>query len=113
MSARHQVKTSLPPWLERFFWEYQADRLDVDEHGDLIMARLMARGDWQAMTWLRDKKQKKKRRAFLLKRGWKLLTPRDLNYWALVSGISARERRELVERARRHPDPSWRNRLVG
>lgn len=75
------------------------------------MARIMARGDWQAMVWLRKVYSVEKIRNFLFRKGWKVLPPRELNYWALVGDVSDRKRRELLRKARK-TDPVWRNRLV-
>ncbi len=111
MSPQPDNASRLPPGLYRFFWEYDQQRLDIRKHCELIMARIMARGDQQAMVWLRKVYSEEKIRNFLFKKGWKVLPPRELNYWALVSGVSERQRRELLQKAK-DTDSVWRNRIV-
>jgi hypothetical protein len=101
----------LPPHLYRFFWEYDQQVIDIHKHCELIMARIMARGNWQSMIWLREKYSVKKISNFLFRKGWKVLPPRELNYWALVGGVSDRKRKELLWKARK-TNPIWRNRIV-
>ena len=110
MSSQLDNFGPLPPDLYRFFWEYDQQRIDIRKHRELIMTRIMARGDWRAMTWLRKVYSGKKIREYLFRKGWKILPPRELNYWALVAGVSDRKRRALLEKAKKS-DPVWRNRL--
>jgi len=111
-TMRSQLYNSdpLPSELHRFFWEYDQQRIDIQKHCELIMARLMVRGDRQAMTWLRKVYSGEKIRDYLFRKGWKVLPLRELNYWALVGGVSDRQRRELLQKAKKI-DPVWRNRL--
>ena len=110
MSPQPDNAGRLPPGLYRFFWEYDQQHIDIHEHCELIMTRIMARGDRQAMTWLRKIYSGEKIREYLFKKGWKVLPPRELNYWALVGGVSDRQRRELLQKAK-DTDSVWRNRL--
>ena len=111
MSLQSNTISQLPSGLYRFFWEYDRQSLDIRKHCELIMARIMARGDRQAMVWLRKVYSEEKIRNFLFKKGWKVLPPRELNYWALVSGVSERQRRELLQKAK-DTDSVWSNRIV-
>jgi len=111
MSLQSNTISQLPSGLYRFFWEYDRQSLDIRKHCELIMARIMARGDRQAMVWLRKVYSEEKIRNFLFKKGWKVLLPRELNYWALVSGVSERQRRELLQKAK-DTDSVWSNRIV-
>jgi hypothetical protein len=55
------------------------------------MERVMARGDWQAMLWLRRTYSREQIADFVRRKGERL-SPRDEAYWALVAGV------ELVQR---------------
>ncbi|HHD56181.1 MAG TPA: hypothetical protein ENK89_00685 [Desulfobulbaceae bacterium] len=111
MSTQPKTINQLPSNLYRFFWEYDQQCLDIHQHCELIMARIMERGDWWAMVWLRKVYSEEKIRNFLFKKGWKVLPPRELNYWAFVVGVSERQKRELLQKAK-NTDPVWRNRIV-
>ena len=47
------AKHSLPDRLRPFFWDYDFDALNWGEDRDLIIKRILASGDWNAITWLR------------------------------------------------------------
>ncbi len=57
------------------------------QHADTIMGRIMERGNWQAMRWLRRVYHVNQIVSYLERRGKKVLPPREVNYWALVSGV--------------------------
>ena len=78
----------IPDFLRRFFWEYDPRKLEVERHADVIMGRIMERGDWDAMCWLRQTYPMERLRRFLEMRGQRILPPRELNYWALICDIS-------------------------
>ena len=111
MNHQANKNNRLPPNLYRFFWEYNQQEIDIHKHYELIMARIMARGNWQSMVWLREIYSGKKIRDFLFRKGWKVVPPRELNYWALVGGISDRKRKELLRKASK-TNPIWRDRIV-
>ena len=74
-------KNGLPEFLAAFFWEYDPQTLDLERHAEVIIGRLMARGDWAAMRWLRQTYPPARLAAFLATRGRRVLPPRELNYW--------------------------------
>ena len=94
------MRFPLPAGLHRFFWEYDSDQLDIHEHADVIMARLMDRGFWSAMQWLAKTYSSESIKSFLLRKGWRFLAPREVNYWALLSGMLRDQKKQLVQKAR-------------
>jgi len=109
--ARQSLRSArnIPSSLHRFFWEYDPGKLDVDRHADLIMARLMERGSWQAMVWLRKTYPAAKIARFLEKKGWRVLAPREINYWALVCDLPENRKTELLHKSRQR-DTIWSRR---
>ena len=101
--------SGIPKFLHRFFWEYDPDKIDTIEHADLIKARIMERGTWQAMTWLKEVYSDAEREEFLSRKGIKVLPPRELNYWAMVSGVSDNIRKKWLKQAVREKNP-WKER---
>ena len=91
---------SVPQFLFPLFWEYDPESIKLREHANLVMARVMERGNWRAMIWLGRVYSKKKLVSFLSSRGRRILSPRELNYWALVTDISNEERQEWIAEAR-------------
>ena len=76
----------LPAEIVRLFWDVDPVGVDLDRHRDYVMARVMARGGWIAMGWLRRAYTPEVIADFLRRKG-SLLAPRELAYWAVIAGI--------------------------
>lgn len=98
--------TSLPPFLHPFFWEYDPANIDTVRHASLIMGRIMERGSWEAMRWLKQRYSHAELTSFLRTRGIRILPPRELNYWSLICGIPDRTRKQWLKKTRTR-DPIW------
>lgn len=106
MSQTPNPKCQLPSYLHRFFWEYDPQALDIHKHASLIMARLMERGSWQAMVWLEKAYSPEVIAYFLSDKGWRVLPSREVNYWALLSGMPEDTKKQLVLKAEKR-DAVW------
>lgn len=102
-------ETHIPKFLHPLFWESDVNRIDLRKHADTIMGRIMERGTWDAMCWLRQMYNNIQIVSFLERRGKKILSAREINYWAFVSGVPQDKRNLWVEEARRQPNV-WRHR---
>lgn len=69
-------------------WDVEPATVDPERHRDFIMERVMSRGTWEAMRWLKTTYSRELLGDFLQRRGDRL-TPRDRAYWSLISGVSA------------------------
>ena len=82
---RH-VREPLPDFIVRLLW-------DVDPQSDrhalapLIFERVMSRGTWEAMKWLRAEFSRDELATFVRDLGAKRLAPRDLAYWAFICDV--------------------------
>ena len=70
----------------RLFWDAEPDQVDLRAHRDYVMERVMSRGSWAAMRWLRDVYSSEDMADFLVRKGHRL-APRELAYWSLIAGI--------------------------
>lgn len=77
----------LPEHIRHLFWEVSPEAVDLDRHRDYVLERVMGRGGWEAMRWLRATYSRDVIADFLQRRGARL-TPRDRAYWALVAGVA-------------------------
>jgi len=75
-----------PDDVSRLFWDVDPASIDLDQHRDYVLERVMTRGPWAAMKWLRATYSRDTLVDFLQRRGDRL-PPRDLAYWSLVSGV--------------------------
>ncbi|HEX7671443.1 MAG TPA: hypothetical protein VF395_17740 [Polyangiaceae bacterium] len=77
---------AVPDEVARLFWDVDPASVDLDRHRDYVMERIMDRGTWEAMRWLRRTYPREALADFLLRKGKRLIAPRERAYWALVSG---------------------------
>jgi hypothetical protein len=79
---------TIPPNVQRWFWEVDPETIELPMHSDYVLERLMQRGDWDAMRWVLANFASSVLRDFLIRKG-SCLAPRERAYWALVSGAVA------------------------
>ncbi|MCC7352282.1 MAG: hypothetical protein IT330_00890 [Anaerolineae bacterium] len=80
----------LPAQLQPLFWDYDCHALTWDEDRDLVIARVLAAGDWDAVTWLRGRAGDPLLRQWLQERRGGGLSARRLRFWELILGLSHR-----------------------
>ncbi|HLC17348.1 MAG TPA: hypothetical protein VJL89_14105 [Thermodesulfovibrionia bacterium] len=100
MAEQSDTKKTIPEFLYPLFWEYNPKEMDIIQHSDTIMGRIMEHGTWQAMCWLRVTYKAEQIVSFLERRGKRVLPLRELNYWALVSGVSEEKRKKWLKEAK-------------
>lgn len=77
---------ALPRDVTVLFWDVDPAQVDLERHRDYVMERVMTRGTWEAMQWLRTTYSKEALADFLKRKGERLLPPRERAYWSLVAG---------------------------
>ena len=75
----------LPASVASLFWEIDVASLDVARHRDYVLERVMTRGGWDAMRWLRRTYPVEVIADFLARKGNRL-PPRERAFWSLVAG---------------------------
>ena len=80
----------LPGALQPLFWDYRAESLDWDSDADLITARVLASGEWNAIQWLRRTLGDDQLRSWIEARHGRGLDVRRLRFWELILGLSNR-----------------------
>ena len=92
MSGKASIdEKSLPGRMKPFFWDYPFRRLRIDKDRDLVIARLLDQGDWEAVKWLRTRLPDRDLKSWLLSHRGAGLSPRKLRFWELVLGLPERE----------------------
>jgi squalene cyclase len=81
------AKAVLPDQVRHLFWEVSPGDVDLERHRDYVLERVMSRGGWDAMRWLRATYRRSAIADFLRRRGERL-TPRDRAYWSLIAGVA-------------------------
>ncbi|MBI2502559.1 MAG: hypothetical protein HYW07_04925 [Candidatus Latescibacteria bacterium] len=74
----------IPRSLKPLFWDYDLRELSWPADQDLVTSRILASGDWQAITWLRRQVTSCQLRHWLLERQGRGLDPQRLRFWELI-----------------------------
>lgn len=98
----------LPRSLWHYFPEYDAQGLSPTADSDTILGRLLDTGGIDAIRWLRAAVPAQELRDFIRRRQGRGLSPKNLRFWALILGLSAREVDPWVREAASGP---WADRV--
>ncbi len=60
--------------------------VDLRLHSDYVLERVMSRGGWEAMRWLREVYPAETLAGFIVRKGARL-SPRERAYWSLIAGL--------------------------
>jgi hypothetical protein len=73
------------------FGDHDFARLTWEADADLIIGRILAAGDWEAVRWLRGLLPDPALQAWLERRRGAGLSARQLRFWELVLGLPRRQ----------------------
>ena len=79
--------SKLPATLRALFWDYDFTALSWENDRDLIMARVLTAGDWDAVTWLRSRVGDRALREWIERHRGGGLSPQRLRFWELILGL--------------------------
>ncbi len=82
------MKYPIPQSVRVTLWSYNIENLDKDRDKDLIIFQVLNFGTEEAVLWLNQEYTKsdiKKTIESSTKSSW---SPKSLNYWALILGVS-------------------------
>jgi Family of unknown function (DUF6922) len=81
----------LPAVLRLLFWDYDFAALSWGNDHDLIMARILTSGDWNAVTWLRSRVGDRVLREWIERHHGGGMSPQRLRFWQLILGLPHRQ----------------------
>jgi len=89
-------------------WEYSVDENPSGDRWDsAIIERVMQRGGWNEMLWLLRSFSPGRLRLFLEHRGRRVLSPRELRFWARICEVAEDEQDTWVRESRTR-EHAWR-----
>ncbi len=80
--------SNIPPRLQRLFWDHDPDSIDLDRHRRQVIRRILTRGDWEAIQWLRGEVGDDGWRDWFEETRGRGLDPRRLRFWEVVLGLT-------------------------
>jgi len=97
----------LPELLGRYFWEYAPGRLTWPEHRYTIILRLLEKGGWDAVRWLRGNVSASDLSPVHHRQTRPRARSQATRYWELILGLPRDQVDGWVQAARQSP---WFNR---
>ena len=91
----------LPRQLRPLFWDYDFKILSWEKNKDLITARVLAAGEWDAIAWLRSRIGDRALAEWIKRRQGRGLSPEQLRFWELILELSPKEVNSWLEAAGR------------
>ena len=85
------VPRGLPRRLRPLFWDHDFARLTWEADAGLVIGRILAAGDWEAVRWLLRRLPKPALRDWLERRPRPGLSARQLRFWEIVLGLPCRQ----------------------
>jgi hypothetical protein len=82
---------SLPDLLRSFLWDYDFDALTWEDDRELIIERVLARGNWDALNWLRARVGDRFLRRWIIEHRGAGLSGKQLRFWELILRLPHRE----------------------
>ncbi|HEY88202.1 MAG TPA: hypothetical protein G4N98_00520 [Thermoflexia bacterium] len=84
MECETTTAAEIPRRLAPCFQEYDLERLDPEEHSDLIIERTLAYGDRRALRWLWQRYRRERIRAWVKRDGLRRLPWRRYTLWCVL-----------------------------
>jgi len=103
----NEESVDLPELLGRYFWDYAPGRLTWPESRYTIIWRLLEKGGFEAVHWLRENVGDEGIRDFIIERRGRGIDPQWLRYWEPIVGLPKEAVDGWIEIAMRNP---WYNR---
>ena len=90
MSFTLRSGPELPSTLKIWFWDCDFSSLTWEQHGSFIIRRILDRGDWDTITWLRRSIGDEVLRDWFLAKSGGGLDPPKLRFWGLILDLPSR-----------------------
>jgi hypothetical protein len=95
--------TGLPKSFYRFFWDYPPVDLSWETDKDLIIRRILTKGSWEAVVWLRKQMGDEMLRQWLVNHHCKGLSARQIRFWELLLGLPKKQTNDWIQIVRSIP----------
>ena len=87
---RDPNQRGLPEHFSRYYWDCDFDSISWRKHKEDVVLRVLMRGTWDDIEWVRDKVGDVWLRAWIIKRRGKAIDAADLRLWGLLLHIPKR-----------------------
>jgi hypothetical protein len=96
LEESQMTRAGIPRSLAPCFQEYDLERLDPALHGDLIVERVLARGDQRELRWLFGRYGRDRVTDWVRQSGARRLPWRRYNLWCVLLGLPRHPKRSQI-----------------
>ena len=102
---RKIVSEDKPGFLEKYFWDIDFDKINLENRKIYVLKRILEYGDENAVDWMwKNFKKRDIKDALSNFRGYSLKTA---NFWALILDIPRKDVLCLKKRSSKEPRTFW------
>lgn len=80
----NDLPKELPPLVRRLFWDCDPGDLSWEAHHDFIVERILSRGDWDSIQWLRRLIGDERIGEVIRRHRGRNLSPPQIRLWQLI-----------------------------
>lgn len=73
------------------FWDVNVENIDREKHAGHIIERFLEYGTLEGVQWLRKFYGDERIKEYILKRGFRVLSNKTLNFWKLILNLEGEE----------------------
>ena len=84
-----EPEAGLPESMRDLFWDHRFEDLSWPADRDFVIARILGAGDWDSVTWLRERVEPDQLRQWLIRRRCRGLDARRIRFWELTLDLPA------------------------
>jgi len=84
MTPEPTPTAELPKGVRSLFWDCDPASVDLEKHRSFLIRRVLDRGNWDAITWLRRTVGDAALREWFLRKAGGGLEPAKLRFWGLI-----------------------------
>jgi len=103
-SDRAEPPPAIPAWpaeVRALFWDCDPDGITLERHADFVLGRVLSRGDWKAVRWLRGTVGDEAVADYLARTSGRLLSPRQLRLWETILDLPRERVTAWIQRPER------------
>jgi len=79
----------LPKFLEKYFWDVEFEKIDLNASSRDVLARLLEYGNERAISWMKRNFTRHQIEDILFY--YRSVSPQSANFWALIFNIDKRK----------------------
>ncbi len=86
-----EEKSKIPEKLRSLFWDVELENINLEQHADYVLERVLDFGTLDAVRWLRSIYSDERIAEFIKHKSFRLRSLKTVNFWRIILDISPAE----------------------